>query len=141
MFSGRHGRLSKQACKNRDSAAKAGTLDQTNGNGIIGDSDFRSKLAAIEVELEALRVTNQRVLFEAGGRFAMTSATALSSLSDDIAAAWQAQLPQEWFEGQGYRLGQIHVVDAQVPFHRLKSIHPGYDRRAGEEFIARQPEE
>ncbi len=82
----------------------------------------------------------QRVLFEAGGRFAMSSATALESLAGDIAAAWQARLPEAWFEGQGYRLGQVHVVDAQVPFHRLKSIHPGYDRRAGFEFIAKQPQ-
>ncbi len=91
--------------------------------------------------LARFNAEEQRVLFEAGGRFAMTSGTALESLNDDVDAAWQAKLPQAWFEGQGYRLGQVHIVDAKVPFHQLKSIHPGYDRRAGEEFIARQPEE
>ncbi len=83
----------------------------------------------------------QRVLYEAGGRFAARNRTALATLADDIAAAREATMPEPWFEGLGWRLHQVQIVDARVPYYRLQPIHPGFDRIAGREFLAAQPED
>jgi alkylation response protein AidB-like acyl-CoA dehydrogenase len=42
-----------------------GLEELSDGMPVISDADFRRKLAEIEIELEALRITNQRVLYEA----------------------------------------------------------------------------
>jgi len=42
-----------------------GLEELSDGMPLISDADFRRKLTEIEIELEALRITNQRVLYEA----------------------------------------------------------------------------
>ena len=102
-----------------------GTKELSNGNGIIDDSDFRSKLAAIEVELEALRVTNQRVLFEAKSGTAGNGGAILKSKGTFVSQA----LSELLLEAVGY-YSSPWVMEALESGWNQPPIGPGYAKNA-----------
>ena len=104
---------------------EVGTTELSDGRGIIGDADFRSKLAAIEVELEALRVTNQRVLFEAKSGSAGNGGAILKSKGTFISQA----LSELLLEAVGY-YSSPWVMEALEPGWNQPSVGPGYAKNA-----------
>jgi alkylation response protein AidB-like acyl-CoA dehydrogenase len=87
-----------------------GLTELSNGGPMIDESDFRQKLAAIEIELEALRVTNQRVLFEAKSGTAGNGGAILKSKGTFISQA----LSELLMEAVGYYSvpWQMEALDA-----------------------------
>jgi alkylation response protein AidB-like acyl-CoA dehydrogenase len=104
---------------------EVGAAELSNGQGIIGESDFRSKLAAIEVELEALRVTNQRVLFEARTGSAGNGGAILKSKGTFISQA----LSELMLEAVGY-YSSPWVLEQFDPGWNQPPIGPGYAKNA-----------
>jgi len=104
---------------------EVGTQELSNGHGIIDDTDFRSKLAAIEIELEALRVTNQRVLFEAKAGTAGNGGAILKSKGTFVSQA----LSELLLEAVGY-YASPWVMEALEPGWNLPPIGPGYAKNA-----------
>lgn len=107
---------------------------ETNGYGgrLIDEADFRAKLAALEVELEALRITNERVLYEAktgtagnGGAILKSKGTFISQALSEImteaaafyGAPWlPAALDASWNEpsiGPPYAKGAVPLYMRQ----------------------------
>lgn len=58
-----------------------------NDNGLADDRSFQTRLAEVEVALEALRITNQRVLFEARSGTAGNGGAILKSKGTEISQA------------------------------------------------------
>ncbi len=104
---------------------EVGTKELSNGQGIIDDRDFRSKLAAIEVELEALRVTNQRVLFEAKSGSAGNGGAILKSKGTFVSQA----LSELLLEAVGY-YSSPWVMEALETGWNQPPIGPGYAKNA-----------
>ena len=104
---------------------EVGASELSNGQGIIDESDFRSKLAAIEVELEALRVTNQRVLFEARTGSAGNGGAILKSKGTFISQA----LSELMLEAVGY-YSSPWVLEQFDPGWNQPPIGPGYAKNA-----------
>jgi alkylation response protein AidB-like acyl-CoA dehydrogenase len=104
---------------------EVGASELSNGQGIIDESDFRSKLAAIEVELEALRVTNQRVLFEARTGSAGNGGAILKSKGTFISQALsELMLDAVGYYSSPWVLEQFDAGWNQPP------IGPGYAKNA-----------
>lgn len=104
---------------------EVGAKELSNGQGIIDDRDFRSKLAAIEVELEALRVTNQRVLFEAKSGSAGNGGAILKSKGTFVSQA----LSELLLEAVGY-YSSPWVMEALETGWNQPPIGPGYAKNA-----------
>ncbi|MEQ1863856.1 MAG: acyl-CoA dehydrogenase family protein [Micropepsaceae bacterium] len=104
---------------------EVGTKELSDGHGIIADADFRSKLAAIEVELEALRVTNQRVLFEAKSGTAGNGGAILKSKGTFVSQA----LSELLLEAVGY-YSSPWVMEALEPGWNQPPVGPGYAKNA-----------
>jgi alkylation response protein AidB-like acyl-CoA dehydrogenase len=102
-----------------------GTNELSNGRGLIEEEDFRSKLAAIEVELEALRVTNQRVLYEAKSGTAGNGGAILKSKGTFISQA----LSELMLEAVGYYSSPWIMEALEVGWNE-KAIGPGYAKNA-----------
>lgn len=102
-----------------------GTKELVNGRGLIEEDDFRSKLAAIEVELEALRVTNQRVLFEARTGSAGNGGAILKSKGTFISQA----LSELLLEAVGY-YSSPWVMEALEPGWNQPPIGPSHAKNA-----------
>lgn len=73
------------------------------GGRLIDDPDFRGKLSSLEVELEALRITNQRVMFEArsgtagnGGAILKSKGTFISQGLSELMAEAAAYYGHPW---------------------------------------------
>jgi alkylation response protein AidB-like acyl-CoA dehydrogenase len=109
-----------------------GLEELSDGMPVISDADFRRKLAEIEIELEALRITNQRVLYEAktgtagnGGAILKSKGTfisqALSELLLEVAGhyanPWQVGALEagsnEGFIGPGHAKGAMPLYCRQ----------------------------
>jgi alkylation response protein AidB-like acyl-CoA dehydrogenase len=93
--------------------------------GIWDDGDFRNKLANIEVELEALRITNQRVLFEARSGTAGNGGAILKSKGTFISQA----LSELFLEAVGY-YSSPWVMEALEDGWNEAPIGPGYAKNA-----------
>lgn len=104
---------------------EVGASELSNGQGVIDESDFRSKLAAIEVELEALRVTNQRVLFEARTGSAGNGGAILKSKGTFISQA----LSELMLEAVGY-YSSPWVLEQFDPGWNQPPIGPSYAKSA-----------
>lgn len=104
---------------------EVGAKELSNGQGIIDEPDFRSKLAAIEVELEALRVTNQRVLFEARTGTAGNGGAILKSKGTFVSQA----LSELLLEAVGY-YSSPWVMEALESGWNQPPIGPGYAKNA-----------
>ena len=104
---------------------EVGASELSNGQGGIDESDFRSKLAAIEVELEALRVTNQRVLFEARTGSAGNGGAILKSKGTFISQA----LSELMLEAVGY-YSSPWVLEQFDPGWNQPPIGPSYAKSA-----------
>ena len=102
-----------------------GARELTNGRGLIDEADFRAKLAAIEVELEALRVTNQRVLFEAKTGTAGNGGAILKSKGTFISQA----LSELMLEAVGY-YSSPWVLEQLEPGWNEAPIGPSYAKNA-----------
>ncbi len=95
------------------------------GSRLIDDPDFRAKLAAVEIELEALRITNERVLYEArtgtagnGGAILKSKGTYISQALSEIIMEAVHHYSTPW------------VMEALYPGWNLPSIGPEYARIA-----------
>ena len=104
---------------------EVGAKELSNGQGIVDEADFRSKLAAIEVELEALRVTNQRVLFEARTGTAGNGGAILKSKGTFISQA----LSELLLEAVGY-YSSPWVMEALDAGWNQPPIGPSYAKNA-----------
>ncbi len=104
---------------------EVGAKELSNGQGVIEEADFRSKLAAIEVELEALRVTNQRVLFEARTGTAGNGGAILKSKGTFISQA----LSELMLEAVGY-YSSPWVLEQFDPGWNEKPIGPSHAKNA-----------
>jgi alkylation response protein AidB-like acyl-CoA dehydrogenase len=104
---------------------EVGASELSNGQGIIGDGDFRAKLAAIEVELEALRVTNQRVLYEARTGTAGNGGAILKSKGTFISQA----LSELMLEAVGYYSSPWALEQFETGWNQ-PPIGPGYAKNA-----------
>jgi alkylation response protein AidB-like acyl-CoA dehydrogenase len=104
---------------------EVGAKELSNGQGVIEEADFRSKLAAIEVELEALRVTNQRVLFEARTGTAGNGGAILKSKGTFISQA----LSELMLEAVGY-YSSPWVLEQFDPGWNEKPIGPSHAKSA-----------
>jgi len=104
---------------------EVGSQELTNGLGLIEESDFRSKLAAIEVELEALRITNQRVLFEAKAGTAGNGGAILKSKGTFVSQA----LSELLLEAVGY-YATPWVMEALEPGSNEPPVGPNYAKNA-----------
>lgn len=104
---------------------EVGAKELSNGHGVIEEADFRSKLAAIEVELEALRVTNQRVLFEARTGTAGNGGAILKSKGTFISQA----LSELMLEAVGY-YSSPWVLEQFDPGWNEKPIGPSHAKNA-----------
>lgn len=104
---------------------EVGAKELSNGHGIIDEGDFRSKLAAIEVELEALRVTNQRVLFEARTGSAGNGGAILKSKGTFISQA----LSELMLEAVGYYASPWVMEQFDAGWNQ-PPIGPGYAKNA-----------
>ena len=102
-----------------------GAAELSNGQGLIEEEDFRAKLAAIEVELEALRITNQRVLYESKSGSAGNGGAILKSKGTFISQA----LSELMMEAVGY-YASPWVMEALEPGWNEKPIGPGYAKNA-----------
>ena len=102
-----------------------GASELTNGHGLIEEEDFRAKLAAIEVELEALRITNQRVLYEAKSGTAGNGGAILKSKGTFISQA----LSELMLEAVGY-YSSPWVMEALEIGWNEKPIGPNYAKNA-----------
>lgn len=102
-----------------------GAAELSNGQGLIEEQDFRAKLAAIEVELEALRITNQRVLYESKSGSAGNGGAILKSKGTFISQA----LSELMMEAVGY-YASPWVMEALEPGWNEKPIGPGYAKNA-----------
>lgn len=104
---------------------KVGLQELTGGSPLIDEGDFRGKLAAIEVELEALRVTNQRVLFESKTGSAGNGGAILKSKGTFISQA----LSELLLEAVGY-YGSPWQMEAFDPGWNQPPVGPGYAKNA-----------
>jgi len=102
-----------------------GAAELSNGRGLIEEEDFRAKLAVIEVELEALRITNQRVLYEAKSGTAGNGGAILKSKGTFISQA----LSELMLEAVGY-YASPWVMEALELGWNEKPIGPGYAKNA-----------
>jgi len=102
-----------------------GANELSNGHGLIEEEDFRAKLAAIEVELEALRITNQRVLYEAKSGSAGNGGAILKSKGTFISQA----LSELMLEAVGY-YSSPWVMEALEIGWNEKPIGPSYAKNA-----------
>lgn len=93
--------------------------------GMWEDWDFRHKLANIEVELEALRYTNQRVLFEARSGTAGNGGAILKSKGTFISQA----LSELFLEAVGY-YSSPWIMEALEDGWNEAPIGPGYAKNA-----------
>ena len=93
--------------------------------GIWEDWDFRAKLANVEVELEALRITNQRVLFEARSGTAGNGGAILKSKGTFISQA----LSELFLEAVGY-YSSPWIMEALEDGWNEAAIGPGYAKNA-----------
>jgi alkylation response protein AidB-like acyl-CoA dehydrogenase len=93
--------------------------------GIWEDWDFRHKLATIEVELEALRITNQRVLYEARSGTAGNGGAILKSKGTFISQA----LSELFLEAVGY-YSSPWIMEALEDGWNEAPIGPGYAKNA-----------
>jgi alkylation response protein AidB-like acyl-CoA dehydrogenase len=104
---------------------EVGARELSNGAGVIDEAEFRAKLAAIEVELEALRITNQRVLFEAKTGTAGNGGAILKSKGTFISQA----LSELMLEAVGY-YSSPWVMEALETGWNQPPIGPGYAKNA-----------
>jgi len=104
---------------------EVGARELSNGRGIIDEADFRSKLAAIEVELEALRVTNQRVLYEAKTGTAGNGGAILKSKGTFISQA----LSELMLEAVGYYSSPWVMEQLETGWNQ-PPIGPSYAKNA-----------
>jgi alkylation response protein AidB-like acyl-CoA dehydrogenase len=93
--------------------------------GVWDDPAFRAKLTAVEIELEALRITNQRVLFEARSGTAGHGGAILKSKGTFISQA----LSELFLEAVGY-YGAPWVMAALEEGWNEKPIGPAYAKTA-----------
>jgi alkylation response protein AidB-like acyl-CoA dehydrogenase len=93
--------------------------------GIGEDWDFRSKLANIEIELEALRTTNQRVLYEARSGTAGNGGAILKSKGTFISQA----LSELMLEAVGY-YSSPWIMEALEDGWNERPIGPSYAKTA-----------
>ena len=101
-------------------------LDElTNGVPLIDERDFRNKLAEIEIELEALRVTNQRVLFEAKTGTAGNGGAILKSKGTYISQALsELLLEAAGYYGNPWQMGALDAGSNEPP------VGPGFAKGA-----------
>jgi alkylation response protein AidB-like acyl-CoA dehydrogenase len=102
-----------------------GAGELSNGRGLIEEDAFRAKLAAVEVELEALRITNQRVLYEAKSGTAGNGGAILKSKGTFISQA----LSELMLEAVGY-YSSPWVMEALEAGWNEKPIGPAYAKNA-----------
>lgn len=102
-----------------------GARELSDGQGLIEDADFRAKLAAIEVELEALRVTNQRVLYEAKTGTAGNGGAILKSKGTFISQA----LSELMLEAVGYYSSPWALEQLETGWNQ-PPIGPSYAKNA-----------
>ncbi|MEQ1753826.1 MAG: acyl-CoA dehydrogenase family protein [Micropepsaceae bacterium] len=102
-----------------------GLNELTNGGPLIDERDFRNKLAEIEIELEALRVTNQRVLYEAKAGTAGNGGAILKSKGTFISQA----LSELLLEAVGYH-GVPWQMDALDAGSNQPPVGPSYAKNA-----------
>lgn len=93
--------------------------------GMWEDWDFRNKLASIEVELEALRITNQRVLYEARSGTAGNGGAILKSKGTFVSQA----LSELFLEAVGY-YSSPWIMEALEDGWNEAPIGPGYAKNA-----------
>jgi alkylation response protein AidB-like acyl-CoA dehydrogenase len=93
--------------------------------GIWEDWDFRSKLAQVEVELEALRITNQRVLYEARSGTAGNGGAILKSKGTYVSQA----LSELMLEAVGY-YSSPWIMEALEEGWNEGPIGPSYAKNA-----------
>jgi alkylation response protein AidB-like acyl-CoA dehydrogenase len=93
--------------------------------GVWDDWDFRTKLAHVEVDLEALRITNQRVLYEARSGTAGNGGAILKSKGTFISQA----LSELFLEAVGY-YSSPWIMEALEDGWNEKPIGPGYAKNA-----------
>lgn len=103
----------------------AGLESDGDGGRLIDDPDFRAKLAAIEVELEALRITNERVLYEARSGTAGNGGAILKSKGTFISQA----LSEVMMEAVQY-YGNPWVREAMYAGWNQPPIGPDYAKNA-----------
>lgn len=97
----------------------------TNGNPLISERDFRNKLAEIEIELEALRVTNQRVLFEAKTGTAGNGGAILKSKGTFISQALsELLLEAAGYYGNPWQMAALDAGSNEPP------VGPGFAKNA-----------
>ncbi len=104
---------------------EVGAKELSDGQGLIDEANFRSKLASIEVELEALRVTNQRVLFEARTGSAGNGGAILKSKGTFISQA----LSELMLEAVGYYASPWAMEQFDAGWNQ-PPIGPGYAKNA-----------
>lgn len=102
-----------------------GLNELTNGGSLIDERDFRHKLAEIEIELEALRVTNQRVLYEAKSGTAGNGGAILKSKGTFISQA----LSELLLEAVGYH-GVPWQMEALDAGSNQPPVGPSYAKNA-----------
>jgi len=95
------------------------------GGRLIDDPDFRAKLTSIEVELDALRTTNERVLFEARTGTAGNGGAILKSKGTFISQA----LSELYMEAVHY-YGDVWEQKALYPGWNQPPIGPDYAKNA-----------
>jgi alkylation response protein AidB-like acyl-CoA dehydrogenase len=101
-----------------------------NGGRLADDPDFRSKLASLEIELAALRVTNERVLFEVKAGSAGNGGAILKSKGTFISQAL-SELQMEAVQ----HYGMPWVMEAMYPGWNLPSIGPAYAKTATPHYM------
>ena len=102
-----------------------GVTELTNGAPLIGEREFRHKLAEIEIELEALRVTNQRVLYEARSGTAGNGGAILKSKGTFISQALSELLLEAvGYYGTPWQMAALEAGSNQPP------IGPTYAKTA-----------
>lgn len=95
------------------------------GGRLIDDPDFRAKLTAIEIELDALRTTNERVLYEARTGTAGNGGAILKSKGTFISQA----LSEVYTEVVQY-YGNVWEQKALYPGWNQPPIGPDYAKNA-----------
>ena len=83
-----------------------GLEELSDGMPLMSDADFRRKLAEVEIELEALRITNQRVLYEAktgtagnGGAILKSKGTFISQALSELLLEVTGHYASPWQVG------------------------------------------
>lgn len=101
-------------------------VDQlTNGSPLMAERDFQHKLAEIEIELEALRVTNQRVLYEAKAGTAGNGGAILKSKGTFISQALSELLLEAvGYYGMPWQMAAMDAGSNQPP------VGPSYAKNA-----------